>query len=129
MKLFWYAVAALGINIVLVGGSVHAERDMAQTVVVPRDEKPFKVRPTDLVRLTGQGIAGARITASIDGPARLATTYRVYARANGMPLIGTNVTEFEIKPTGTGKVTVTIVVKPPQPDAESRQTVYTFEVE
>jgi hypothetical protein len=129
MKLLWCSFAALALSLVLVAGSVRAERDAAQDVVVPRDEKPFKVSRTDLVRLTGRGIAGAQITANIDGPARVATTYRIQVRSNGMPLIGSNVTEFEIKPTGTGKVTVTIVVKPPQPDAQPKQTVYTFEVE
>ena len=34
-------------------------------MVVPLDEKPFKVGEKDLVRLTGEGIAGSKIEAKM----------------------------------------------------------------
>lgn len=106
-----------------------AEGQSPQTVIVPRDKKPFKVSESDLVRLTGRGIAGSQISADIDGPAKIAASFRIAVIENGMPLIGNDVTEFDIAPTGKGKVTVTITVKPPQPGAQPMQSTYTFEPE
>jgi hypothetical protein len=99
-----------------------------QTVVVPKDDKPFTVDKSTIVRLTGKGIAGSKITAQVTGPAKIETTSTVRELRNGRPLIGNHVKEFDIKPTGSGKVTVTVTVIPPQPGAEQKLTKFEFDV-
>jgi hypothetical protein len=99
-----------------------------RTVVVPRDDKPFTVEQGDFVRLTARGIAGSRFAAHVDGPARLATASNVRELVGGRALLGNVVREFELKPTGTGKVTVTVSVTPPQPNTPPRVSKWTFEV-
>ena len=81
------------------------------------------------MRLTGKGIAGATIRAKIHGPAKLIMTNSIFQRSNGQPLIGMAYKEFEIKPTGKGRVKVTITNKPPQPDEKPTVEEYEFEVE
>lgn len=110
----------------MVGGfALAAER----SVVVPSDHKPFTVMKSDIVRLTGKGIAGAKIEAKIQGPAKILNENNVIQKVGGSTLIGNQIKEFEIQPTGNGNVTVTITVTPPQPDAEATKTVYKFKVD
>ena len=99
-----------------------------QTVVVPQDNKPFAVEKADLVRLTGKGIAGSKIEAKVEGPAKVAATSDVRELVQGRVVIGNSVKEFDLKPSGKGKVTVTITVTPPQPGAAAVVTKYEFEV-
>jgi hypothetical protein len=120
MRSLCLAVALFGVC----GVAVAAER----TVIVPTDDKPFTVEKDDVVRLTGKGIAGAKIEAKVTGPAKVETTSLVRELAGGRPVIGNQVKEFDLKPTGKGKVTVTITVTPPQPDAKPTETKYEFEV-
>lgn len=100
-----------------------------RTVVIPRDTTAFKVDEKDVVRLTGKGIAGARIEAKVSGPAKLAATGILSERAKGYPVVGPGNREFEIRPTGKGKVVVTVTSTPPQPDAKPTVTKYEFQVE
>lgn len=99
-----------------------------QTVIVPKDDNPFTVQKSDLVRLTGKGIAGSKIEAKVDGPAKVEASLDVRELVNGKPIIGNSVKEFDLKPTDTGKVTVTITVTPPQPNAQAKVTKIEFEV-
>lgn len=99
-----------------------------RTVVVPKDDKPFTVDKDSLVRLTGKGIAGSKIEAEVSGPAKLASTDVVRELVNGKPLIGTTVMEFTVQPSDVGKVTVTLTVTPPQPDAKAKVSKYSFQV-
>jgi hypothetical protein len=100
-----------------------------RSIIVPQDDTPFtNVAKTDIVRLTGKGIAGAKITAKVDGPAKIIYANLISERANGSPLIGPGNKEFEIKPTGKGKVTVTITSTGPQGDAKPVVTKYAFDV-
>jgi len=99
-----------------------------RTVIVPTDDQPFTVVKDDLVRLTGKGIAGSRIEVKVDGPAKIESTYTVRQRTGGQALIGTTVKEFNLTPTGTGKVVATITVTPPQPNAPAKVTTAEFEV-
>lgn len=110
----------------LVAGSfaLAAER----TVVVPADDTAFTVEKADIVRLTGKGIAGSKIEVKVDGPAKVEATNDLRNLRNGKPLIGNSVREFDLKPTDTGNVTVTITVTPPQRDAQPKATKYQFEV-
>ncbi len=100
-----------------------------RTVVVPRDNKPFKVTEKVIVRLTGKGIAGSKIEAKVQGKAKIVETNNVSERSNGHVVIGTSIKEFEIKPSDKGKVKVTITVTPPQPGSEPKVTEHEFEVE
>lgn len=115
-----------GALVLLVAGglALAAER----TVIVPTDTKPFTVEKTDTVRLTGKGIAGAKIEVKVDGPAKVQNENLVVEKRGGRPIIGTQTKEFEIQPTDTGKVTVTITVTPPQSDAKATTTTYQFDV-
>jgi hypothetical protein len=100
-----------------------------RTVIVPKDDKPFTVEKDNIVRLTGIGISGSKIEIKLDGPAKVEATSVVWEFNNGTPLIGGFFTkEFELKPTDTGKVTVTITVTPRQPDAKPKEMKYEFEV-
>lgn len=100
-----------------------------KTIVVPKDDKPFTVSQQEFVRVSATGIAGSKIDAKIDGPAKLSSTSRVTERVNGHPLIGNATTEFEIQPTGKGTITVTLSVTPPQPGSTAKLTTYRFTVE
>jgi hypothetical protein len=99
-----------------------------RTVIVPRDDKPFTVAKSDIVRLTARGISGSRINVSGDGPAKVDATSNVHELINGHALIGNQTKEYDLQATGTGKVTVTITVTPPQPKATQRVTKYHFEL-
>jgi hypothetical protein len=100
-----------------------------RSVVVPEDYTPFKVAIRDMVRLTGKGIAGAQIRVKIDGPARLVATNRILPRRNGHPVIGLNTTEFEMRPTGKGKVKARITSTPPIPGEKPTVETYEFDVD
>jgi hypothetical protein len=97
-----------------------------RTVIVPADAKPFTVEKADIVRLTGKGIAGSKIEIKVDGPAKVQNENSVIEKKGGATLIGNSIREFEIQPTDTGKVTVTITVTPP--NAQPTVTKYQFEV-
>jgi hypothetical protein len=111
------------------GQREESKKGVERSVVIPEDNTSFKVEQTDTVRLTGKGIAGAKITVKIDGPAKLVATNRIFRRRNGNPLIGLGNKEIEIKPTGKGTVKVTITSTPPQPDEKPTVEKYQFEVE
>jgi hypothetical protein len=100
-----------------------------RTVVVPKDNKPFTVEKSEFIRLTGEGIAGSKIEAKVEGPAKIKTTSGLREVVGGETLIGVSKKQFDLKPTGTGKVTVTITVTPPQPDAKAKVTKFVFTVE
>ena len=59
-------------------------------------------------RLTGDGIAGAKIVADVDGPAELVPQNSVVSVKNGYVLLGKDNVEFVIRPSGPGKVKVKI---------------------
>ncbi len=101
-----------------------------RTVIVPSDNKPFSVEKSDLVRLTGKGIAGSKIEIKVNGPAKVEATSSIREFVDGKPTIGHSVTEFDVKPTSKakGRVFVTITVTPPQPGAKAVVTEYEFVV-
>jgi hypothetical protein len=118
------ALALLAPALAIAGSAPGAER----RVIIPRDKKPFTVGQNEIVRLTGKGIAGSRIEAKVQGPAKIEGTSRVSEVVGGRALLGNNITEFEIRPTGTGKVKVQITVTPPQPDEKPIVTDYELAV-
>ena len=99
-----------------------------RTVVVPQDTAPFKVQMNQRVRLTGEGIAGSKILADVDGPARIVAENSIMTMKGGHVLIGMAKVEFDIKPTGQGSVKVKITSTPPQPNAAPTVKDYEFEV-
>ncbi|WZO99288.1 hypothetical protein EP7_000887 [Isosphaeraceae bacterium EP7] len=100
-----------------------------RTVVVPQDTEPFTVTGSEIVRLAAKGIAGSRIEARVTGPAKVVAENSVSGRVGGRKPLGLHVREFEIEPTGPGRVKVTIVVKPPQPNAKPITAEHEFTVE
>jgi hypothetical protein len=121
-------VCALALASLALGTALRAE-EQAVTVVVPLDDKPFKVAERDLVRFTGEGIAGSRIDVEVEGPAKVSATESIARRKNGMPLLGVTIKDFVLKPSGKGRVKAKVTIKPPQPDAKTKVTEYEFEVE
>jgi hypothetical protein len=103
-------------------------RSEERTVIVPMDDKPFTVEKTDIVRLIGRGIAGSKIEAAVQGPAKIEATSNIRQVTNGQPLLGGFIKEFDLKATDSGKVTVTITVTPPQPGAKPKVTRIQWEV-
>jgi uncharacterized cupredoxin-like copper-binding protein len=99
-----------------------------RVVIVPKDDQPFTVKTGDVVRVSEKGISGSKIEAKVDGPAKIENTNTVRELRGGKGVLGSTVKEFEVKPTGTGKVTVTITVTPPQPSALPKKSAYEFEV-
>lgn len=121
MKTLVLALALVGMG----GASLADER----AVIVPMDEKPFTVATSDLVRLAGAGIAGSKIEIKVDGPAKVEATSEIRQIMNGRPLLGGSIKEFDLKPTGSGKVTATVTVTPPQPGAKAKVAKFEFEVQ
>lgn len=118
---------SLLVALVLVGfGGVIAAAE--RTVVVAKGEKAFVVEKNETVRLTGNGIAGAKIEAKVDGPAKVESTSVLRELVDGKAIIGSQVKEFDLKPTGAGKVTVTITVTSPIPGTKPEVTKFQFEV-
>ena len=97
-------------------------------IIIPRDDRPFTAAESNVVRLRGNGITGARIDATVEGPARVVATNQVVELTAGEPVIDLTVKEFDVQPTGKGKVNVTITVTPPQPGAPMGVTRYSFAV-
>jgi hypothetical protein len=56
--------------------------------VAALDDHPLKVAEKDVLGLTGQGIAGSRIEAGGEGPAKVAATSRLSERWTGNVIIG-----------------------------------------
>jgi hypothetical protein len=98
-----------------------------RVVVIPRDTTSFTVGEDDVVRLTGKGIAGAKIVATVEGPAKVIAENVITERVKGKSTLGPGNREFEIKSTDKGTVKVTITSTPPTGD---KPTVpqYEFEV-
>jgi hypothetical protein len=99
----------------------------AGTVVVPKDTKAFDVQQSETVRLSSSGIAGSSIKATVSGPAKIEHENTIREVTNGRVLIGNTTTEFDLKPTGKGKVTVKITVASPT-GGGPRTTEYEFTV-
>jgi hypothetical protein len=117
--------AVIFVSVLSVCGLVIADD---RVVIVPKDDKPFAVKASDTVRFSEKGISGSKIEATVDGPAKIETTSTVRELRGGKAIIGNTVKEFDVKPTGTGKVTVTITVTPPQPSALPKKSAFEFEV-
>lgn len=84
-----------------------------RTVVIPEDDAPFTVSEDMVIRLTGQGIAGATITAKVQDPAKIVAENSLRWVTKGRNRIGSGNKEFEVKPTGKGNVLVTITSTSP----------------
>lgn len=95
-----------------------------RVIVIPRDNTSFTVARDEVVRLTGEGIAGTEIVAVVEGPAKVIAENAITERAKGKHLLGPGNREFEIKPTGEGTVNVAITSTPPTGD---RPTVSKYE--
>lgn len=127
MNNFVRSFAAAGALWWSMAGGAWAEEE--RHVVVPTDAEPFTVQSTDVVRFSARGISGSRISAKVEGPAKVDVTSIVTSVTGGRSPIGSQLKEFDVKPTGAGKVTVVLTVTPPMPDAKPTHTKYVFTVE
>jgi hypothetical protein len=96
-------------------------------IVVPLDEKPFQIEPTDYVRLTAGGMPGCEFSTKIEGPARVHRKIFVAGATEGKYAVGTDETEYEFAMTGLGKVKIDLIVTVPNGAAPTVMT-YQFEV-
>jgi hypothetical protein len=99
-----------------------------KSVVVPDGEEPFRVEANELVRIVSGGIAGTEVTAEVKGPAKLTRKGSVRRLIGGRQAFGASETEFEIEPTGKGKVTVVVTAKSPTSSSPETKT-YVFAVD
>lgn len=113
------------VSILAVTSSVMADD---RTVVIPEDDAPFTVSEDVVVRLTGEGIAGATITTEVEGPAKVIAQNALRWIRKGHGKVGSGNKEFEVKPTGKGNVSVTITSTSPIPNQKPTVTKYQFEV-
>lgn len=101
----------------------------AGDVIVPDDSTPFSIKSEDIVRLTGKGIAGSRITIDLNkSPVKVESEKTVVFLKNGAVPKGETIKEFEIKAKEKGMAKIIIIVKPPQPDLPPEKIVYEFEI-
>jgi hypothetical protein len=87
--------------------------DEQNVVVVEGTNMPATVQMDELVRITAAGIAGAQISAQVEGAGTLAATYNIRRQRDGQPVIGNTIKDFVIKPEKKGTITVTVTVKNP----------------
>jgi hypothetical protein len=96
-------------------------------VVVPLDEKPFQIEPTDYVRLTAGGPPGCEFTTKIEGPARVHRKIFVAGAEAGKYTPGTDEAEYEFAMTGLGRVKIDVITTVPNGEAPTVMS-YQFEV-
>ena len=118
----------LAFALVIIGVCGVMFADEERTFIVPKDDKSFVIGETDFVRLAGKGIAGSIIVSKIEGPAKIAAINNVRELSNGVPMIGNTIKEFDLKPTGKGKVQVTITVTSPIPNSKPEVRKIEFEI-
>jgi hypothetical protein len=100
-----------------------------RTIIVPRGTKPFTVKQDAIVRFTVSGSAGSQISASLDGPAKIEAENKIVELTDSRPGVGTTTMEFEVKPSGKGKVKLDVTITPPQPGADSIIKHFVFTVD
>lgn len=114
--------------LVIAGVAATARAD-ERSVIIPLDNtKPFTVEKSDYVRIPASTISGGSIKIAITGPAKLVTESTVNEKAGDSLVIGSLRKEFDLKPSGKGRVKVVITTTLPQPGAKPTVTEYEFEV-
>jgi len=118
----------LGLTILAIAVSITvAQAD--EIVVVPLDHKPFRVVETELVRVSGEGIAGSKIEIKIEGPAKVLAVHNIVYRKNGTNVIGTTVRDFYLQPTERRRLVKARIIVIPPDGGEPKVTHYEFEVQ
>lgn len=102
--------------------------DIDRSVVTVRGTKPFVVREDEIVRLTGEGIAGSTATIDVIGKAKVIRNAGIREVVNGATVIGPGNTEFELQPVAKGTVIAVVTVTFPT-NVDPKVTTYKFEVE
>jgi hypothetical protein len=98
-------------------------------VVVPLDDKPFTIEPTDYVRLAVGGPPGCEFSTKIEGPARLHRKVFIAGSTEGKYAVGTDEAEYEFAMTGLGKVKIDVIVTPANVPNAPAPTVMTYRFE
>jgi hypothetical protein len=96
----------------------------AQIVDLEGVDEPVTLELSDIVRVTGRGIAGAQITIEVKGAGKLSASNNVRKVKEG---IGSHVKEFLIQPTKPGKMTVKVTIRNPTPGI-GRTQVQEYEI-
>ncbi len=97
------------------------------TVLPAIDEtKSIEIEEIDTVRAIGHGIAGAKITAKMNGPAKVALVNAVSDRVKERKSIGSGDVEYTVNPTGKGNVEPEVASVPPN-GGSSSVTKFEFE--
>ena len=121
-------IAGLIVTCLVLLGAGERKPLREQHLAIPSDTVAFSVERDWLVQLTGEGIAGSKIEAAVEGPARIVAQYAIHNVKNGKYMPGPGNKEFILRPTGSGEVTVKITSTGPQPGAQPKVTEYKFEV-
>lgn len=83
-------------------------RAVERSVVVLTDEKPAKARVGDIMRVAAARQAGpGTTTAKVEGTGKLISTGALSEVSDRGPLAGAHVTEFEVRATDKGTITIT----------------------
>jgi len=85
--------------------------------------EPITVELSNVVRVTGKGIAGAQITVDVKGVGRLYATNNVRKVKDGL---GSQVKEFLVQPIKPGKMTIKVAVR--NPNGGGRSQVQEYEI-
>jgi hypothetical protein len=100
-----------------------------RTVIVIEGDKASKVKEGDVVRFTLSGASGrSKLTASVEGDAKLVATTTVRKFKDGKPLVGAVTKEFEVKAEKKGRAVVKFTVEDTV-DRTSKTKEFTLDIE
>jgi hypothetical protein len=100
-----------------------------RTVIAVEGDKAPRVKEGDVVRFTLSGASGrSKLSASVEGDAKLVATTTVRKFKDGKPLIGAVTKEFDVKAEKKGRAVVKLTVEDTV-DKTSKTKEYTLEIE
>ncbi len=125
------ALVAAGASLVVADEKGDNAGDDTWLIVDGIDTQHELVVSTDeCVRIRVEGIAGSTFAKPvIKGPASIVATYAVRQTKDGKTMIGADVREYIIKPTGKGAVAITTKVTSPIPGQDPLTKTFKFKVE
>jgi hypothetical protein len=100
-----------------------------QTIIVPRGTKPFNVKQDAIVRFTVTAATGSHISANLEGPAKIEAENNIVDLLDGRPSLGAITKEFDVKPSGKGKVKLDVTITPREPGSDSTIKHFVFTVD
>jgi hypothetical protein len=114
--------------LLLLAGALVALAEERTVIAVEGDKAP-RVKEGDVVRFTLSGAAGrSKLTASVEGDAKLVATATVRKFKDGKPLLGAVTKEFEVKAEKKGRAVVKLTAEDTV-DKISKTKEYTLDIE